>query len=77
LGKGTVILGNNKTKEEYVLLVENIKPSLLSVSQTCDQGHILNFDSQKHEIIKNNTAKVVAVAPRTSSNVYILNIDEG
>jgi hypothetical protein len=38
LGKGTVSLGNNKTKEEDVLLVENLKPNLLSVSQTCDQG---------------------------------------
>jgi hypothetical protein len=36
LGKGIVRLGNNKTKEEYVLLVENIKPNLLSVIQTCD-----------------------------------------
>jgi hypothetical protein len=26
---------------------------------------------------KKNTGKLVAVAPRTSSNVYILNIDEG
>jgi hypothetical protein len=32
LGKGNVGLGNNKTKEEYVLLVENINPNLLSVS---------------------------------------------
>jgi hypothetical protein len=45
LGKGTVSLGNNKAKEENVLLVENMKPNLLGVSQTCDQGHILIFDS--------------------------------
>jgi hypothetical protein len=76
LGKGTVSLGNNKTKAEDVLLVENIKPNLLSVSHTCDQGHILTFDSQKCEIRKKDTGKLVAVAPRTSSNVYILNIDE-
>jgi hypothetical protein len=31
LGKGIVSLGNNKTKEEDVLLVENIKPNLLCV----------------------------------------------
>jgi hypothetical protein len=36
LGKNTVNLGNNKDKAENVLLVENIKPNLLSVSQTCD-----------------------------------------
>jgi hypothetical protein len=32
LGKGTVNLGNNKTKAEDVLLVENLKPNILSVS---------------------------------------------
>jgi hypothetical protein len=45
LGKCVVTLGNNKNKVENVLLVENVKPNLLSVSQTCDQGHILFFDS--------------------------------
>jgi len=50
LGKGTVTLGNKKNKAENVLLVENLKSNLLSISQTCDQGHILIFDSQKCEI---------------------------
>jgi hypothetical protein len=77
LGKGTVSLGNNKTKAGDVLLVENVKPNILSVIQTCDQGHILNFYSQKCEIRKKDTGKLVAVAPRTSSNVYILDVDEG
>ena len=45
LGKVTMNFGKDKTKN--VLLVENLKPSLLSVSQTCDQGHICIFDSQK------------------------------
>jgi hypothetical protein len=76
LGKGTISLGNNKAKEENVLLVENLKPNLLSVSQTCDQGHILIFDSQKCEIRKEDSGKLVVVAPRTPSNVYILNIEE-
>jgi hypothetical protein len=34
LGKGTISLGNKKNKEENVLLVENLKPNLLSISQT-------------------------------------------
>jgi hypothetical protein len=76
LGKGTVSLGNNKTKAENVLLVENLKPNLLSVSHTCDQGHMLTFDSQKCEIRRKDTGKLVVVAPRTSSNVYILDIEE-
>ena len=45
LGKGTMNLGKDKAKN--VLLVENLKPSLLSVSQTCDQGHICIFDFSK------------------------------
>jgi hypothetical protein len=76
LGRGTVSLGNNRAKEENVLLVENLKPNLLSVSQTCDQGHILIFDSQKCEIRKEDLGKLVVVAPRTSSDVYILNTEE-
>ena len=76
LGKGTVRLGNNKTKAEDVIMVENLKPNLLSVIQTCDQVHKLTFDSHKCEIKKRDTGKLVAVAPRTSSNVYILNIYE-
>jgi hypothetical protein len=76
LGKGTDSLGNNKTKEEYVLMVENIKPNLVSVIYTCDQGHILTFDSQKSEIRKKDTGKLVVVSPRTSSNLYILDIEE-
>ena len=71
LGKGTVNLGKEKAKN--VLLVENLKPSLLSVSQTCDQGHICIFDSQKCEIRRKDSGKLVGTAPRTSENVYILN----
>ena len=44
--KGTFVV-NNKIKEENVFLFENLKPNLLSVSQTCDQGHICIFDSEK------------------------------
>ena len=51
IGKGTTVV-NNKIKVENVLLVENLKPNLLSVSQTCDQGHICIFDSEKCEIRK-------------------------
>ena len=71
LGKGTVSLG--KAKAKNVLLVENLKPSLLSVSQTCDQGHIYIFYSQKCEIRKRDSGKLVGTAPRTFENVYILN----
>jgi hypothetical protein len=71
LGKGTVNLG--KDKAEKVLLVENMKPSLLSVSQTCDQGHICIFHSHKCNIRRKDSGKLVGTAPRTPENVYILN----
>ena len=69
-------LGNKKNKAKNVLLVENLKPNLLSVIQICDQGHILVFYSQKCEIRKEGSGKLVAIASRTSSNVYILDIKE-
>ena len=69
LGKGTVKVGKNKAQN--VLLVENLKLSLLSVNQTCDQGHICVFDSQKCEVVKKKTGKVVAIALKTAKNVYI------
>jgi hypothetical protein len=52
IGKGIVIIGNKNTKAENVLLVEDMKHNLLSVSQMCDQGHKVTFDSQKCEIRK-------------------------
>jgi hypothetical protein len=42
-----VRIGNKNTKEQNVLLVEDMKHNLLSVSQKCDQGHNVTFDSQK------------------------------
>jgi hypothetical protein len=45
LGKGTVSLG--KDTANNVFLVEKLKPSLLSVSQTCDQVYFCIFDSHK------------------------------
>jgi hypothetical protein len=47
IGKGTIRIGNKNTKEENVLLVEDMKHNLLSVSQMCDQGHKVTLDSQK------------------------------
>ena len=69
-------MSNSKTRAENVLLVENLKHNLLNVIQTCDQGHILIFDSQKHEIRKRDSGKLVVVAPRTSCNVYVLNTND-
>jgi hypothetical protein len=45
--KCTIRIGNKNTKVENVLLVEDMKHNLLSVSQMCDQGHKVILDSQK------------------------------
>jgi hypothetical protein len=72
IGKGTVQIGNKNEKAENVLLVEYMKHNFLSVSQMCDQGHKVTFDSQKCEIRKEGSGKLVATAARTSSNIYVL-----
>jgi hypothetical protein len=72
IGKGTVLIGNKNEKAENVLLVEDMKHNLLSVSQICDQGHKVTFDSQKCEIRKEGSGKLVATTARTSSNIYVL-----
>ena len=38
----------------------------------CDQGHKFTFDSQKCEIRKEGSGKLVTTAARTSSNIYVL-----
>ena len=52
IGKGTVAIREQNGKDENVLLLENLKPNLLSLIQTCDQGHICIFDYEKCEIRK-------------------------
>ena len=71
IGKGTVAL-RDKMKAENVFLVKNLKPNLLSVSQTCDQGHICIFDSKNYEIRRKDSGKLVGTVVRTPSNLYIL-----
>jgi hypothetical protein len=72
IGKCTVIIGNKNTKEENVLLVEDMKHNLLSVSKMCEQGHKVTFDSQKCEIRKEGSGKLIATTTITSSNIYVL-----
>jgi hypothetical protein len=72
IGKGTVQIGNKNEKAENVLLVEDMKHNILSVSQMCEQGHKVTFDSEKCEIRKEGSGKLVTTAARTSSNIYVL-----
>ena len=58
------------------MLVENIKHTILSVSQMCDQGHTLTFDLDKCKIKYRGTGSLVATATRNQNNVYILDEKE-
>jgi hypothetical protein len=49
-----------------------MKHNILSVIQMCDQGHKVTFGSQKCEIRKEGSGKLVAIAARTLSNIYVL-----
>jgi hypothetical protein len=73
VGRGTIKLGSKDAKEEIVLLVEYMKKNPLSVSQMCDQGHKLLFDSEKCEIRKEESCKLVATTIITPNNIYVLN----
>jgi hypothetical protein len=49
-----------------------MKHNLLSVSQMCDQGHKVTFDSQKCEIRREGSGKLVGIDAITSNNIYVL-----
>jgi hypothetical protein len=72
IGEGTIQIGNKNKKAQNVLLVEYMKHNLLSVSQMCDQGHKVTFNSQKCEIRREGSRKLVGTAARTSNNIYVL-----
>jgi hypothetical protein len=74
LGKGTVKLGSENVKAGKVLLVEDLKHNLLSVSKMCDQGYTLTFDSRKCKIRENNSGRLVASTTRRPNNIYILDM---
>jgi hypothetical protein len=61
LGEVVVELGRKNVKAKNVLLVEDLKHNLLSVSKMCDQGYTLTFDSRKCKIRKNNSGRLVAI----------------
>jgi hypothetical protein len=72
IGEGIVRIGNKNKKEQNVLLVEDMKHNLLSVSQMSDQVHKVTFNSQKCEIRREGLGKLVGTPARTSNNIYVL-----
>ena len=77
LGEGVVELGCKNVKEKNVLLVEDLKHNLLSVSKMCDQGYTLTFDSRKCKIRENNSGRLVATATRRPmKHIHPINEEE-
>jgi hypothetical protein len=85
--RGTVKFGNNDRSKivasgniengnlasiSNVLLVENLKHNLLSVSQLCDKGYSVNFKKAVCHIIDNESAEVKFVGKR-KGDIYMLN----
>jgi hypothetical protein len=75
-GKGIVSLSNGKRKAQDVLLVENLKHNLLSVSQVCDRGCEVVFTSKDCKIKSVDSSKLVEKGIRTENNVYVLKEEE-
>ena len=73
IGNGIVKLRSKDATTENVLLVKDMKHNILSVSKICDDRHIIMFDSQKFEIRKVGSDKLVATTIRTPRNIYVLN----
>ena len=74
LGKGTITLGNKDATTKNVLLIENMKHNLLSVSQMFHQGHVLMFTSKDCKIRREDSGKLVVTASRTPNNIYMLDV---
>ena len=73
IGKGTI--GNKlKFSIDDVLLVDGLKHNLLSVSQLCDEGYIVRFESYMCIIEKPNHNMTMIVLKQ--NNVYTINLDE-
>ena len=72
IGHGTI--GSEITIED-VSLVEGLKFNLLSVTQLCDKGRQVVFDSNGCSIIDSKSNQTILYAPRTD-NVYLLNLKQ-
>lgn len=57
-----------------VLLVDNLKHNLLSISQLCDKGFRVVFESLKCSIENASTNEVIFVGER-KDNVYVIDVD--
>ncbi|CAL9078687.1 unnamed protein product [Musa textilis] len=73
IGKGTI--GNKSSfLIDNMLLVDGLKHNLLSISQLCDKGYIVKFESNAYIVEKShNNISMIALK---QNNVYTINIDD-
>ena len=57
------------------MLVEGLAYNLLSISQLCDKGCKVTFDSQACTIFESNS-KIVKFTGKRVNNMYMINLDE-
>ena len=70
-GKGSIRL-KEKVKARNVMYVDGLKLNLLSVSQMCDQGTEVIFQSNGCIVRELDTGKTVIRGIRTPNNLYVL-----
>ena len=70
-GKGSIFL-KEKVKVGNVMYVDGLKNNLLSVSQMCDQGNEVVFQSNGCVVRELDTGETVIKGTRTPNNLYIL-----
>ena len=70
IGMGTLKF-EGLPKLKNVMLVEGLKANLLSISQICDQGYTVSFDSN-HCYVYNILDEIVLQGLRSSDNCYTL-----
>ena len=73
-GIGT-ISNNSYTQINNVLLVENLKYNLLSISQLCEKRYRVCFEANACHVINSNTNQIIYIG-KMHENVYVIYIDE-
>jgi len=72
IGRGNVGTEDSTTIEN-VLYVEGLKHSLLSISQLCDKGYKVNFETKTCTISRETSGKVLFTGKRVNK-IYLLDI---
>jgi len=72
LGRGNVGTEDSTTIEN-VLYVEGLKHSLLSISQLCDKGYKVNYETNTCTISSETSGQVLFTGRRVN-NIYLLDI---